>query len=120
MHHQRGMSLVGWLIVLAFIGCIALVVIRVVPVYAEAWTVRSVINGLQEDRDLARSDRNAILRSLQKRLEINNVRSVGRDDITIQAADGGTEVVIDYETRFPLIGNIDGIAHFRNTVTIRP
>lgn len=120
MRHQRGMSLIGWLIVLVFIGLIALITIRIVPVYMEAYTVRSILQSLQDDRDLAKADRNAVWRTLQKRLEINDVTSVKRDNISLQAVGGGTQITIDYESRFPLIANIDGIASFTSRVTIRP
>lgn len=119
MRYQRGISLIGWLIVLTFVGLVALITIRVVPVYMEAYTVRSILQGLQNDRDLAGADRNAIWRTLQKRLEVNDVRSVGRDNISLEAVGGGTQVTIDYESRFPLIANIDGIASFTSRVTIR-
>jgi hypothetical protein len=119
MRYQRGASLIGWLVILAFIGFVALVVIRIVPVYVEALTVRSVLNGLQDDRELIGNDRNAIMQSLQKRFDINDVKSVKRDDIVIESSGGGITVVVDYEARFPLAGNIDGIAHFRDQVTIR-
>jgi hypothetical protein len=119
MRYQRGASMIGWLIILAFIGMVALVTIRVVPVYLDAYTVRSVLKGLQDDRELASGDRGAILRALQKRFEINDVKSVTRDDISIQSVSGGTEVVVDYEARFSLIANIDGIARFTSKVTIR-
>lgn len=111
--------MVGWLIVLTFIGLLALIVIRVAPVYMEAYTVRSILQSLQEERSLVGADRNAVWRTLQKRLEINDVKSVGRDDISLQAVGGGTQITIAYESRFPLLANIDGIANFTTRVTIR-
>ena len=119
MHRQQGASLIGWLIILTFIGMIALITIRVVPVYIDAYTVRSVLLSLQDERELASGDRNAILQALQKRLAINDVRSVSRDNISMQPVSGGIEVAVDYEARFPLIANIEGVAHFTSKVTIR-
>lgn len=118
MHYQRGAGLIGWLIILIFVGVLALITIRVVPVYLEAYYVRSVLKSLQNDRTVAEWDRNAAWQSLQKRFEVNNIRSVGRDDVNIQKGPGGTEIVVAYETRFPLIGNIDGIANFTSKVTV--
>src|SRR5690606_41598740 len=90
MRRQRGVSLIGWLIVLIFVGLVALIAIRVVPVYVEAFTVRSILQSLQDERSLAGADRNAVWRTLQKRFEINDVKSVGRDNISGQAGRGGT------------------------------
>jgi Tfp pilus assembly major pilin PilA len=119
MYHQRGVSLIGWLIILVFIGFAALIGIRVVPVYVEAYTVKSVLNGLQSDSGLSGSDRNAVLQSLMKRLDINDVKSVKRENIKFESGSGGLEVLVDYETRFPLVANIDGLAQFTQRAIIR-
>lgn len=118
MHYQRGAGLIGWLIILIFVGVLALVTIRVVPVYLEAYYVRSVLKSLQNDRSAAEGDRNAIWQSLQKRFEVNDITSVRRDDISVQKVSDGVEIIVDYETRFPLIGNIDGIANFTSKVMV--
>lgn len=120
MHRQRGVSLIGWLIILVFIGAVALIGIRVVPVYVEAFTVRSVLQGLEDDPNLRGADGSAVLEALRKRFDINDVDSVKRSNIKIEPGDGGLQVTIDYETRFPLVANIDGVAHFRQQATIRP
>jgi len=118
MRYQQGAGLIGWLIILIFVGILALITIRVVPVYMEAYYVRSVLQGLQGEHALAEGDRNAIWQLLQKRFEVNNINSVNRDDVHVQKGSGGTVISVAYETRFPLIGNIDGVASFSSKVTV--
>lgn len=118
MRNQQGAGLIGWLIILAFVGIVALVTIRTVPVYLEAYYVRSVLKSLQSDQGLVADDRNAVWQSLQRRFDVNDITSVKRDDVSIRKVAHGTEIVIDYETRFPLVGNIDGIANFTSKVTV--
>ena len=42
---------------------------------------------------------------IKKRLDVNNVSSVARDDIKIQKTVNDVTVTIDYEARVPLFGN---------------
>jgi len=116
---QRGATLIGWLFVLVMIGAFALVAVRLLPVYMESFTVKQILDELATGRDVNTKDRAAVLATLTKRLDINNVERVKRENITVQAVANGLEVTIDYEARVPIVGNLDGVAHFRKQVTLR-
>ncbi len=116
--HQRGAGLLSVLFVVGALGLVVVIGGRLAPVYLEAWTVRSVMNSLRQETGLRGASRQEIAQSLSRRLTINDVRSVGRDDIEIREMADGTSVVIDYEVRIPLIGNLDGVAYFRYEAVI--
>lgn len=115
---QAGASLIGWLIILILIGFIALVGIRVIPIYMESYTVRSELGRLA-DSDVSAKDRAGLISSFMRRMDVNNVRDIGRDDIILETVTGGVEMTVDYERRFAIAGNLDGIASFRFQVLIR-
>lgn len=115
---QKGAGLIAWVFVLAMIGFIALLAIRVLPPYMEYLTVSSVVQSLKDDPDLRGAQRLAVLSALDKRFQINDVKSVERDDITTEQVSEGLQVVVEYENRFPLLGNFDGVATFREQVII--
>jgi hypothetical protein len=116
---QIGAGLVGWLIVLSLIGLVALVTIRLAPVYMESFTVSSVLKGLAGDNSLKGTDRAQVLQALTKRLEVNNVGSIKRENVKLETVSGGLQVTVAYEKRFPILGNLDGIADFREQALIR-
>lgn len=115
---QAGASLIGWLIILVLIGFIALVGIRVMPIYMESFTVRSELNRLA-DSEVSAKDRPALVSAFLRRMAVNNVNSIGRDDIQFETVTGGLEMTVDYERRFPIAGNLDGVASFRFQTLIR-
>lgn len=115
---QRGASLFQILIILGLVGFMALLAIRIVPVYFDAWTVRNVVNTMAEERALRGASRHEILQSLQRRFDINNVTHIRREDIVLRPVSGGMELVVEYEARTHLMGNFDGVAHFRFQVVI--
>ncbi len=49
-----------------------------------------------------------------KRLGINNVTHVTRDNIEISKEDGKISIVISYEARVPMLANIDVVANFKD------
>lgn len=116
---QVGAGLVGWLIVLSLIGLVALVTIRLAPVYMESFTVGSVLKSLGDDASLKASDRSQILAALSKRLDVNDVDAVKRDNVKLETVNGGLQVTVAYEKRFPILGNLDGVANFKQQTLIR-
>ncbi|WP_181919402.1 DUF4845 domain-containing protein [Alkalilimnicola ehrlichii] len=115
---QRGASLIQlvFYVVLASFSVVATV--RLAPIYMDAWKVRSVVNSMGSETALRGASAREVSQSLNRRLNINGIRHIERDHIAIQVGPGGTEVVIDYEVRVPLFGNLDAIAHFRYDTVI--
>ena len=116
---QAGASLIGWLIILVLIGFIALVGIRVTPIYMESFTVNSVVKRLAEGGEVSAKDKAGVVSAIMKRLDINDVEGVKRENIKLESVSGGLEVIVAYERRFPIVGNLDGVASFRSQTLIR-
>lgn len=109
LKRQRGVSLILWLALLALVIAIGL---RLAPIYIGAFTVKSIV------REVARESPNVdrspaeIWSSIERRLAINNVKSIKRENFTYERDNGAVMIGITYEARSPLIGNLDGIARF--------
>jgi hypothetical protein len=83
--NQTGLTAIGLILTLIPVGLAVYIILRVAPVYIEAWSVGDVVNSLKKELDLKEKSREEISKIIQKRLyEINNVSSVARDDIKIQ------------------------------------
>lgn len=115
-NHQRGMTLIGWIMTLAVIGFFALFAIRLTPVFLEYQSVASIMNNLTTEP--ANSTAVDLRRAIDRRLNINNVNIVKGSDFQISKTNEGTEVSIEYEARTGFIGNIDLLVSFRKSVTI--
>ena len=117
---QRGMGLVGWLLVLILLGFAGLVGLRVMPVYLEAMTVSSVVEDVARNPELPGASPQEVRSALSQRLQVNGVETVTSDHVDVERSGDSVSIVIEYERRFPLIANLDGVASFREEATIDP
>jgi len=118
--NQTGLTAIGLILTLIPVGLAVYIILRVAPVYIEAWSVGDVVNSLKKELDLKEKSREEISKMIQKRLyEINNVSSVARDDIKIQKTVNDVTVMIDYEARVPLFGNVALALDFHKRAVIR-
>ena len=117
-HAQQGMTTVGLLLVLGIIALIALTAVRVVPIYMENFTIKSVLTSVQEDQKVDAKSKAAIWNSLKKRLYINEVRLIKREHVEITRSNGQTTVTITYESRRPYLGPLFIGGSFSESVVI--
>jgi hypothetical protein len=115
---QRGMSLLGFIIVLAMVLCFAYLGLRIVPIYLEYYSVVSAMNGVAAERGSSQLSPYDIRVKILNRLYMSYTdANVGEEDIRIVRRDG-VNVRITYEVRKPIIGNVDVIAAFDKQVKL--
>ena len=118
LNKQRGMSLISWVIVIAFLLFQGLMAMRIVPVYINDASVSSIMKKLPGDSTLSNASIRTIRDTIEKRLKINNIYDIDRSDIVIKPVRGGYDVTLDYESRGTLIGNVDYIISFKHEASI--
>lgn len=116
---QRGMTLIGWVLTLAAIGLVAVMGMRLVPVYLEAYTVASIMEQLESESRTSSMDRREVRETVRRRLDINDITRVSASDLQFKEVSGGMQVLLEYEARVRLIGNLDAVARFREEATLR-
>jgi len=110
---QRGMTGIGWMLVISIGAFFAYTLILLFPIYLDNFSVKSIINGLA-DGDESFSSASKLRRILKIRLDVNSVTSVRYDDITISREADKFLLDIDYEVREPFLGNIDLVFTFKS------
>ena len=115
IHKQKGITGIGWLFILVVIGFSALVVLKMTPMYSEYFSVQSSLDSLANET-LSGKSKAEIRSMLMKRLDINDVERVTKDEIEITIGSDGVTVYVEYEAREDLIGNIGLIADFSYSV----
>lgn len=118
-NHQAGMTFVSWLVTLIGVGLVALVTIRLVPVYIEAYEVGSILRSMADDPQLKEPSQRELRRTFEKRLNINSIEFISEDDLKVKEVEDGLQLTVNYEARVDLLGNLDAVAHFHKEVTIR-
>jgi hypothetical protein len=117
--HQAGLTAIGLILILIPVGLAVYIVLKVVPVYIEAFSVGDAVNSLKKELDVKEKSREEIYTMIKKRLEVNNITNVGKDDIKIQKTVNDVTVTIDYEARVPLFWNAALAFSFHKSAVIR-
>jgi hypothetical protein len=115
---QRGAGLLAILFGIAFLAVIASVTLKLAPHYMQFLTVKSVMNSVLEDPDVANLDRRGLLDQVDSRLYINDVRTVTRKDFQFARLKRADELSVDYEVREHLFGNLDALLSFSHKIQI--
>jgi hypothetical protein len=119
MHRQAGMTTLGLIILVAFVGLFAFAAIRLTPVYLNYMKVASVIAGVQEEFDGAGPTRATIRSSISRRFDIESVSVIKAKDIEVTTVEGGFEVAAVYSHKADFIANVSFVVDFDNRALIR-
>ena len=117
-HHQKGMTAIGWLLVLGLIAFFTLITLRLIPAYLEFAKVSSVLESLQDEPGITRKSKTEIIKMITKRFDVNDVYDVDPKIVKVSKDKGVLKVSINYERREHMVGNIDVIATFDKLVEV--
>lgn len=93
---------------------------RLGPLYLDHNTMSSVLDKMAEEPGLASNSDGQLREILKKRFKLNNIREFDiKEHVKFPRNGQGTSVVLDYEVRMPLAGNVDMIASFNKTVELK-
>jgi uncharacterized protein DUF4845 len=115
---QSGMTLIGFVIVLAVVGLFAYIGMKLVPMYSEFFAVKSALKGLQSEPGIADQDPAKIQDLFFRRLYISYAEDVKPEHVKIKRVDAGWQMDVDYEVRKPVIANLDVVGKFHASQTM--
>jgi hypothetical protein len=115
---QRGITLLGLLMVLMIFGFFAFIAMRLFPVYSENHSVTSAMKSLQGEPGIATKTPEEIRLMLDRKFNIGYVDSVKPQNIKVTRSGTGYTLNIKYEVRKPMAYNIDFVATFDKTVEL--
>lgn len=117
-HRQKGLSSVGWIVIAAIFGLLLITFFKVFPMYYDNFQVKAALEGVVEDTTVDPKSKRQIWVSLQKRLYINSVKSVTRENVAMERKDGKTTITVTYEASDDYVGNMFIGARFVETAVI--
>ena len=114
---QRGMTLIGFFMVLA-VGCFfAFIALKLFPVYKEYFSVKQAMSSVQSQPGVSKKSPREIRSMLDSRFFSSYVEVVKGKDAKI-VRKNGYRIEMLYEHRVHLISNIELIATFDITVDL--
>ena len=118
-YRQRGMTTLGLLVLLTFVGLFVYAGLRLTPVYLNYFKVQGVVNGVQREFDGNVPTRAAIRSSIARRFDIESVSNIRANDVKVTPVGNGFEVSVDYKHEADFIGNLGFVVTFDKTVVVR-
>ncbi len=120
MHHrQRGVTFLGWIVLLVPVAIVGYVLIRAVPVYLNYGKVTRAFEQVKSEYSASESTtRELIKSSLEKRLDVDYIESPKIGDVSIRKTGEGWVMEVEWEDVVPLMYNASLLIEFEKSITI--
>ncbi len=117
LQSQRGITLIGLVIVLSLVIFFAFIGMKLFPVYSEYYSVAQAMEQVAQQPGVSQNTPAQVRTAMLKRFNVSYVETVKSKDIKVSRSNG-YKMRVKYEVRKPLMGNIDFVAKFDKTVTL--
>lgn len=111
---QKGMTGIGWLIVLGLIGFFVLLALKMVPVYLEYYKVVSTLESIAKESGF--ESPREIRDLIERRFDISYVNTITHKDVIIKSAGQYFNVRAKYDAKEHLFGNVSVLMSFDKQV----
>jgi len=120
MKKQSGLTMISWIVILGLVAVQAVMALRIVPVYLNYSSVRSVMDELPQDSEVKGMTVKKLNELFRKRLKINNLYALAKNKeaFKFKKMQGGYVLEANYEERGPIVGNLEFLATFSHKVEI--
>ena len=113
MKAQRGITLIGFIMLMAVVGVFLFVGLKLFPVYAEYYSAVTDLKASCKEPDAPTANLLQMRNKLDRRFNISYVDSIDTKKDVKVIVDGDKRMLnIKYEVRKPLIYNLDFVAKF--------
>jgi len=101
-NRQRGVGFIMLIFIFAVCGVVALLGMKLFPVYSQFFSVRSVISAMANSEEVKSGTVAEIRKSFDRRATISYVEVITGDDLEITKDAGETVVTATWQARVPL------------------
>lgn len=118
---QRGMTVIGMLLLIVVIGFMLLIAMKVVPMYIEYYTIKSTVESIRKESQLAQMSAPDIQKALQKRFDIGYVKLKASDlKIRNDAESRGRVIELVYDNEQELFYKLYVVLKIDETIPLTP
>lgn len=121
---DKGLTFIGFLMICALVGFFALIILKLFPLYNEAFRVSASLKTIATMPDIKMKDSGDITNLLLRNFEVQEVRRFDERNIKkyfkVKREKGGKGRIMhmNYEARGPLFGALDLVLKFDETIAI--
>jgi hypothetical protein len=114
MGKQRGVSLVGLIVILGVLGFVGVLAAKLLPSYMEFFAVKKIFATMENAGETKGTVRD-IRRAFDLRNAIEDVKGVKGDDLEITKEGGETIVSANWSVKVPMVYNLSACVDFAVT-----
>ncbi len=111
---QRGVSLVGLIMILFVVVVVAIFSLKLIPAYIEFGKAQSAIEAIAADRSKT-SSVNEVRKAFDARATIDDIQAVKATDLEVTKDGGDVVISFSYRKEVPLFGNVGLFVDFNGT-----
>lgn len=117
---QRGITVIGMLLLIIVIAFVALIAMKVVPMYIQMFTVKSTIESIRKEPQLAQMSTTDIQNAIQKRFDIGYVDNITARDLKIRNDRGGRVLDLVYQDERDLFYGLSVVLKINEVIPLTP
>jgi len=113
MKNQRGITLIGFIFLAAFVAVLGIVVFRAIPIYNEFFTVRKIIRSINtEANEVTPAD---VRKQFELKASADYVSDIKARDLDITKENGRVVISVSYSKTVPLFANVSLLFDFETS-----
>ena len=117
---QHGITVIGMLLLIIVIAFVALIAMKVVPMYIQLFTVKSTIESIRKEPQLTQMSTTDIHNAIQKRFDIGYVDNITARDLKIRNDGGGRVLDLVYQDERDLFYGLSVVLKVNETIPLTP
>lgn len=119
-HSQRGVTLIGWLVLLIPVAIVVYAGIRLTPIYLNYMRVSKALTQIASEAKGSDTNNATTLRNaLEKHFDIESITTPTTKEIDIHRENEHWVAIADYEEVAPLFSNVSLLVQFHKVVTVQ-
>jgi Domain of unknown function (DUF4845) len=120
-HSQRGITFIGWLILLVPIAVVGYAGIRLVPVYLNYMNVSKALSLVVSEAKSSSGGLNPVVlrTSVEKNFDVQSIEHPSTKDLDIHREGDHMVIIADYEDVVPMFGNVSLLVQFHKQVEMQ-
>ena len=120
VERQQGMSLIGMLLLIVVIAFVALIGMKVIPMYIQYYSIKSTVESIRKEPQLAQMSPQDIQNAIQKRFDIGYVDNITARDLKIRNDRGGRVLDLVYEDERELFYKLSVVLKVNEAIPLSP
>lgn len=103
---QQGFTMTGWLVVVALVLYFAYLGMIITPALISNNTMNRILESLKEEPGITQKSKKQIMRLIQNRMVINQVRTIDAENFEIVKENNKVVVYLEYDDRIKFMDGV--------------